>query len=414
MNERLKKILIILGFVAIAIGMGFVIYFVFFKPAALPTPTPPEETPTGVLPSAGLGAPQAGVTPGAGGLPTAGEVPSEVGVTPGAGVAPSAPRTVVLTEGFAQAVSLTAQKDGVRMYNPQDGRFYKIMPDGTSVALSNEIFYNVDNVTWANQSDKAVIEYPDGAKTMYDFKKDKQYTLPKYWEDFSFAPQDEQIAAKSIGNNETNRFLVVANPDGTEARPVQELGNNQDKVDVSWSPNNQVVAFARTGSAMGVDRQQILLVGQNQENFPGLIVEGQGFVPSWSPTGKNLLYSVYTTDNGYLPELWVSGASGSNINANRRRINLQTWADKCVWYSESVIYCAVPNGLSSGAALQRELFSNLPDSLVKIDLQSGQKVDLGQPDGSPSLQQMSVSGDGKYLFYTDRGSGRLNRFTLAP
>ncbi len=87
-------------------------------------------------------------------------------------------------------------------------------------------------------------------------------------------------------------------PAGIEALIREEeadaLGENNKKMYVNWSPNDQVVAFAKTATAIqgGIDRNVIYPVEQNKENFKGLVVEGLNFDSLWSPGEKQLLYSV--------------------------------------------------------------------------------------------------------------------------
>lgn len=411
MNERLQRILLIAGFVLIVGLMAFGLYWVFFRaPSAGPGVTvPPVTQKPGTLPGAGTAPPFGATTTGPGGLPMPGGVPTPIPALP-TGV-PSVQRTTIVNEARTTNISMS-NTGQLRGYNPNDGKFYRMTADGQAIPLSNQVFFNVNNVAWANGSDKAVLEYPDGANIYYDFATDKQVSLPKQWEDFAFAPQDNQIVAKSVGNNEDNRFLIVANPDGTNAKAVEPLGNNQDLVHASWSPNNQMIAYSFTGEPLGYDRQQILLLGENHENFKGLIVEGRGFIPTWSPSGKNLLYSTYSSANNYIPTIWVSGAQGENVNANRRNLQLNTWADKCAWQSETVLICGVPTQLGSGAGLQRSLFENTPDEIYKIDLAAGTKVNLGAPAGGSAVKQMTITQDGSTALFTDVTTGRLIRFNL--
>jgi hypothetical protein len=408
MNERLKQALMILGFVVVTAGLGYAIYFFFFRPTA---PTPVAVVPPGAtqpLPSAGTaapGQPSAPVPPG--GLPSA---PGIIPPTFPSAVSPEiTAKTTVLNTNVSQAISLSPS-GGVRLYDAIDGKFYRILDDGTHIALADQQFFNVDKVYWGNKTDKAVITYPDGTKTMYDFASKKQVTLPKLWEDFSFSPEDNQLVTKSVGNNEDNRFLVVANPDGSNAQAVESMGQNHELVHANWSPNNQVVAYAFTADSMGLDRQAVVMVGKNRENFKNLIVEGRGFVPNWSPSGGQILYSVYNSSDDYKPSLWISGAVGDQINANRRNISIATWADKCVWQNETTIFCAVPTRLDAGAGLQRELSNDIPDAIYRIDLATARVANLGQPEGNPSINQLQIASDGKSVYFNDRVTGRLIRY----
>ena len=396
----------------VVLGLGFGLYWVFFRSAAVApvTVSNSPSLPGGGLPSPGKGQPGGAPSTSTTGLPTPGGIiPTPIPPLP-TGV-PTIARSEVVTQTVTRMASMSAGGN-MRGYNPADGKFYGYSADGVATPLSNQAFFNVKEVAWAAQSDKAVLTYPDGSNIFYDFATDKQVTLPKHWDGFSFAPGDAQIVTKSVGNNEDNRFLIVANPDGSGAKALEPLGANQDKVQVSWSPNNQVVAFSHTGDALGFDREQILLIGQNHENFKGLVVEGRGFMPAWSPSGKNLLYSVYSGANEYKPTIWVSGAQGDSVNANRVNFQLNTWADKCSWSGETVVICGVPTQLPVGAGLQRDLAQNIPDEIYKIDLTSGTKVNLGLAAGNSSVQNMSVTPDGKTALFTDATTGRLVRFNL--
>lgn len=409
MNPRLRQALLIGGFILIVLGMAFALYWFFFRAPAAPEPTEPGAPGTpGQLPTPGGALPPPGtVTPTEPGLPTIPGQPREFELPEGV---PQVQRSQILVPGTMSQLSMSRQ--GARAYNPADGRFYRITADGEATPLSGQVFFNVESVDWANNSDKAIINYPDGSNIFYDFSTDKQVTLPSHWEDFSFSPQDNQIAAKSIGNNESNRFLVVANPDGSGVVPVEHLGSNHDKVHVSWSPSNQIVAYSFTGEPLGFDRQQVLLLGQNQENFKALVTEGRGFIPNWSPDGGEVLYSIYNSSDGYRPSLWISGAVGDSVNANRRNLQIPTWADKCAWQNEAVVVCGVPTELEEGAALQRQLFNNVPDEIIKINIRTGVVTNLGQPVGGASVGSMTVTEDGRTAIFTDASTGRLMKFDL--
>src|SRR3989339_948151 len=233
-----KKILYAAILLLVTIGLGIAIYFVFFRERVIPLPpqeTPPNQATTG-LPEANPGTPG---TPGEAGKPPAVELPT---------IAQGGPTTTKeLSPNVVRGTTLSRDGKGMNYYDMTDGNFYTVDASGAKRALTDKQFPNVSNITWAQQSDKAILEFPDGANVVYDFESKKQVTLPKHWEGFDFAPQGDRIAAKSIGLDSENRWLVVSNPDGSEAKAVLPLGDNADKVQVSWSPAGGVLGFSDTG-----------------------------------------------------------------------------------------------------------------------------------------------------------------------
>jgi len=399
-----KKIALVLLFIAITIGFGFLLYRIIFGPAA--EEVPPEVIvnvpPEGGLPPAAPGTPGV-VVPGAPEeLPAVSPI-AEGGVTQVTPVAPTP------TTGASLSTDGT-----LNYYNRADGKFYKLNADGTVTTLSDRQFFNVDNATFSPVGDTAILEYPDGSNIFYDFGTGKQVTLPRHWEEFDFNPNGSSIVAKSIGIDEANRFLITSNPDGSGAIPIQELGANADKVQVAWSPNNQIVATSTTGRPFGVDRREIYFIGQHQENFRSMIVEGLNFEPQWSPSGEQLLYSVAGSISDYKPRLWIVDASGDNIGLNRRMISVDTWADKCTFADTETLYCAVPTDLPRGAGLQPAVADDTPDEIYRIDLVTGLQTRVAIPEGSHTVETLMLTPDGSSLYFTDKGSGLLNEIKLTP
>ncbi len=409
MSERLKRILFVASIAVFTIAIGIGVYYVFFRPEITPEEAIPEEGVPGAFPESG----EAGERPGVGEL-LPGELEAAPGV-PGAvapGVAAREPQTVLLRDGITQETSPSADGMGARYYNPEDSKFYRINTDGLSTALSDREFPNVEDVSWGKASDQAILEFPDGSKIHYDFDTEKQTTLPKHWNDFDFSTDDGNVVAKSEAIAPESRFLIISNPDGKSPRAIESLGENERKTFPAWTPNEQIVAYATVGESRGFDRQEIILIGKNRENFQGLLVEGRGFQPLWSPSGQLIVYSVWNLRTDYRPELWISGGAPGNMNENRRQLNIQTWANKCAWHTDKVIYCAVPEELPVGAGMQPELYADITDRITKIDLETGVVSDLGKPEGELSVRDPVVTDDGQFFIFTDTTTGLMYKFRL--
>jgi Tol biopolymer transport system component len=178
------------------------------------------------------------------------------------------------------------------------------------------------------------------------------------------------------------------------------MGEFGDRVTVDWSPSRQTVAFSQTGEPLGADRREILLLGVNGENLKSIVVEGLNFSPNWSPSGKKLLYSVDSARSDFKPELWLTNAYGDDINSNRQSLKINTWANKCSFGDDDVLFCAVPRDLPAGSGITPEIAANYPDDLYKIDLKTNTKspVTLGEDF---RIQNISYDKVHNKVFFTD-------------
>lgn len=408
LTENTKRILFVIFFVVFSIATGYALYYFFFRPLAGPPPSQEPPSYTGELGSSG---PRGDIIPVQDdyGMLTPADTITDGGEQPD--VTQISSNVSLLRDAVTQAVSPSTDGNP-RYYNPEDGRFYKINADGSITLLSSRQFFNVDNVSWGNTKDEAILEFPDGSNIYYSFDDQRQVTLPQHWEDFNFSPKDSQVVAKSIGLDENNRFLITTSPDGNEATALYNLGKNALDVIPSWSPNNQVIAFSKTGTPQPDNGEQIYLLGKNNEKPSALTVPGRGFVPNWSPTGKKILYSVHHQRDGERPMLWISDASGQDVGRNRQKMNLMTWADKCVWANDKELFCAVPVELPIGAGFERKPFLVIPDDIYYINLDTGISKKISTPDQNRPVSQPIINQDMSTLIFTDSVTGKLYSYKL--
>ncbi len=414
---RYKKLLLILAFLLVIFILGYFIWQLFFKTTEIITTPGAVPGISGGLPQAGLGGNLGDEFTGPGNLP--GDQTGETLVGPGAiGPGITEPNTIAVggltkTTALSKSPALdpTISANGtIQYYDRSDGHFYRVDKNGNLTLLSDKVFHQVNNVVWAPNKNEAILEYPDGSKILYNFNTQKQVTLPAHWQEFSFSPSSDKIVAKSLGLDPENNWLVISNDDSSQAKALEALGNNADTVYPSWSPNNQIVAMYTKG--VDFDRQEVFFVGLNDENFKSTIVEGRGFQSQWSTTGDRLLYSVYHTRDDLKPRLWIVDAKGDTISQNRRSFDLQTWANKCTFASNSEIYCAVPESLDRGSGLFPELANKTKDDLYKIDLSTGTKKLIAVPDGAFNVSQIMVPTAQDYLYFTDKTTGLIYTIKL--
>ena len=418
-----KRLFILFIFLIISIGIAFGLYFLFFKtPKIAPTSTPITNEPVARLPVTKDQWDRMTIDERAQANLPLYQWPTEITNQPSTPAAPKISEvanggktliTPVSNNAVGQA-AIASDGQNTVFYNQQDGKFYQSNKDGLMTALSNQVFYNVQNVDWAPNKTKAIIEYPDGFKIMYDFQNQKQYSLPRNWESFSWNQSGEQVVFKATSQYPESSWLAVANPDGSNAQPIENMGSNADKVTVSWSPNNQVVAFSATGQARGTWEQEILLIGQHGENFKSLVIDGRGFEPKWNPQGNQVAYSVYSASSDYRPTLYLVGAEGDNIGSNKINTGLNTWAHKCTFDSTgSNLYCAVPKSLPVGSGLVQEITGTTEDDFYRINTKTGDVGFLAEGAmGSYDVNQIFLSNDESTLYFVDRATNTLRYIKL--
>lgn len=406
-----KRILLIIGFIIVVILLGALVWLFFFRPTPIiqPEPTPPGQ----IEP---LPVPGAYVPPE--------QVPSAPPTTLPVSEQPQLPKTGEEAQGGpVQTIQIQSDStiapvrasDGssVAAFNSYTGTFYRIKPDGTSEKLSDQTFPGATNVTWSTDTNKAVIEFLDDTRVVYDFSQKKQLaTLPKHWESFSFSPDGEKITFKSVAPDPENSWLATANADGSGGTLIEPLGKKQTQFTPTWSPSNQIVGLFQEG--LDGNRKTLYFIGLNNENFKSVTVEGRDIKTQWSPLGTQLLYSGYSSRSGFRPELWIVDALGDTIGSNRRKVDIQTWADKCTFADNETLYCAVPKTLPDGAGLLPVIAErdSTGEAIYKIDLTTGEKRKIAEPDPTLILTNLIVSQEQGQLYFTEKYSRKLYTIQL--
>ena len=403
-----KRILYSVALVAVAAIFGFIIYVVFFKPPAEEQVNVNGElVPVSVFPeiSENINRPF-----------EVENVNAFVGVPAidTVAVGGNTLTETIMAEEAEQAM-IAGNGTDMQYYDAEEGIFYRVTPDGEKIAMTDEIFKGVQEVEWSNDSNSAVLTFEDGFNIYYDFESKTQYTLPKEMEDFSFSPNDDQIGYKFMAIDEEDRWLGVINPDGSNPRGIVRLGDNEASVQVNWSPSGK--ALGTYQEYADGDRQSVVPLGLHGENYKQMMVEGRDFNYEWSEDGKQMAYSVFGAYSDFKPTLWVVDAQGEDIGKNRVPLEINTWADKCTFASSTDMYCAVPDSLPTGAGYAREMADQTPDSIYRINIQTGSKSLVAIPTNSTGTQQytvedMYVSQDGSTLYFTDVNTKNINKLKL--
>lgn len=414
MPPRLKPLLIGLGLLAAVVAIGTVIWWQFFLVPVPPGANANRSFLGRVLPEV---ADRLRGAQNRNGRIVNGPIPTlNVKLPQPAPVANGGPTT---TQPIAErdAQGLTPVSGGFGYYDGTTGELFRLTPDGlTRSAVGGKTFPGADSVVWSPDGQKVVLAFPDDSQVVYDLEKRQQVTLPSEAQDVVFSPDSQSLAYKFLGRDQDDRYLTVTNADGSNAKFIEKLGDRAHQVDVDWSPNRQVVAtFARGATAT---QQEVIFLGQNNENFPSATVAGRGFQSRWAPDGQSILYTVRTPDSLDNPTLWIMDGRPESLGQRQVSLGLETFVDKCAFApGGSSVYCAVPEFLPEGAGLVPEVARGIPDDLYRIDLRTGSRQLVARPtDATGSLQfsatDLVVSTNEEFLYFRDAPTGSVRQVRL--
>jgi len=399
-----RKIIYVAVFLIAIFIIGLLLYMAFFAPDTSDQDNQNGQPANGALPDVNGGINRAVDTNTNGGAAvriTNVSLPAPTAVANGGKTLAPA-----LVDTQSRFLSLAGNGVDMQYFDPLTGKFYKIDRTGAQRTLmTDQTFKGVDEVSWAPNKELAVMTFKDGANITYDFRTNSQVTLPSELQEFSFSPDSSTLAAKFIGPNEGDNWLAIINADGSEARVIEPLGEKVNQVTVNWSPGAQVVATYQ--QSINAERQEIIPLGIQGENFKSIETSGRGFQGMYDQSGARLLYSVHNSSSAYNPELFIVQSQGENIGKNNQRLGVNTWPDKCSFSSNAnTVYCAVPIGLPRGSGLYPELADALPYEFYQIDIASGTRQLLAQPTDSSGTAQYSVnkvflSAQGDMLYFSD-------------
>lgn len=428
MSEKFKKILYIIGFILLSVGIAFLLYFLFFRNFITEDPIIPGETENPSGPNGGLivspdGSPNI-VDVEIGGE---GEGEKEDDLTPGENVGnvedeykpPSkvADGGKTLTEivSFENAYNPTLSPGGdILSFNKNTGEFSRLdVETGENLVLDNITYKGAENIKWSPDSTKVLAEFPDGSNVIYDFDKNRQYVLPTNWYNFDFTKNSSGLVFLTESTDPKKRWLSTSNIDGSNYNPIENLGENEKFVDVIYSPNDQYIALSRTGKPLGLWRQQVVPIGLNDENFKAIEIEGRNYHPLYTPDGKKMVYDCYNLESNYNPVLYVVDVSPGSVGLNHFSLKVNTWVSKCIFdASGNYLFCGVPRDLVDGSGLFEEFSKDIVDDIYVINVSTGTSIKLAEPTIKVNIESMFLSEDQSVLYYTDSSSGSIYNIKL--
>lgn len=418
MSNITKKLILIILFIIISIGLAFLLYFIFFasKNEVIPIGQKQQQTQGGEFPVAGSGSGQKiGTTDGISvSSDIVGQDNLENQIEASGGVIVQARE--IVNKNILKVKDYSNPNQGIVYYDDINQSFYKVSDNGVINKLSDRKFYAVKNATFSSTKNQAIIEYPDNKKVLYDFDKDEFIArFPEEAIDFGFSNDGDKLSYKWIDYYENNNYLVTSNPDASNFKFIRPIVDQAKNIDNVWSPDGEIMATFR--KQYDLERQEVYFINENNKDFRSLLVDGVNFKGVWNTKGDKILYSVAEVRKNFLPMLWIANGQSDGLGYGKMSLGISTWVDKCSFSKkeDSIVYCAVPDELPRGSGLNPDIVSDVVYSIYKINMQTGNSEIVSQPivDGDRvSIDKIYITQNDSSIFYTDSANGYLYQLGL--
>jgi TolB protein len=334
---------VIIIFVSMLLGVCFLIVFLYNLPVIFP---PPASNPrvvgiATVAPNSPSPRPSATITPIISGLgntpsPTAPPASPTPGgaASPGPVVPPAGGRIVFVTErnGFNSIFIMNADGSAQRPLVPHNGNYYDyapaVSPDGQRLAFSsNHEKPGTDNIYLMNMGGTNLVKitstpnaknassswFPDGRRLAFASNRSGR------WQPYTMNDDGTGVRQLITSNDDVinvavspdggalaytcGREICLANGDGSSPRVL--LKNGLAKDHLAWSPDSSLLAFKQANLNSAKTSVYVLdLQGNNR-----LIADNGGW-PSWSPDGRNIVYS---SDLGGVANLYMQNLDTGQV-----------------------------------------------------------------------------------------------------
>jgi len=274
-------------------------------------------------------------------------------------------------------------------------------PAGTQESLSTITIVGMMNASWSPARDRAIVSYLDGTLVKsFLFKAigtSSVATLPTGVRSSAWSPTGSSLGYLTEKDGET--VLATADSSGKNQKTI--FRTQIREITLSWPLPEK---FALQTNPSGVVPGYIFIFTRSTGELTRFLGPTNGLTSLWSPKGGRVLLGS-TNAAGKSLSLAIRDSLGKEIMTAA----IQTLPEKCAWASEEKIYCAVPRGIPQDAVLPddyRRGELNTNDRLVAIDAKT--KIISGIfNDGGYDMADISVTKDEKYVFFTDRITGKV-------
>jgi hypothetical protein len=205
--------------------------------------------------------------------------------------------------------------------------------------------------------------------------------------------------------------LDSAKPDGTDWKQVALM--DAPSSFLSTVPSTAIISYWSKPSAF--EATSLYTVPASGGTPKKIFSEKFGADYLWSPDGTKVLISNTLSKGGTETRLGIANRDGGEF----KTLQAPTIVSKAAWSKDAkTVYYALPLSIPDHAVLPNDYFGrpiHTQDSFWKMDVATGKSdrvIEPDQIDGNYDSFRPFLDSDERYLYFTDRVSGKLHRISL--
>lgn len=323
-------------------------------------------------------------------------------------------KIIALTSKAIISPAISADAKYIYYYIEEGGTAWKMSLDGSGKEnISQDILTGLTDILWSQDNNKVISRFQKNTANkfyLYDYSASKGVGLKNGINNVAWTNMENKITYSYFDSKTKMCSLNMANSDGSSWKKIADL--DSEKVFIAPVPQSSLISFWNYSGAS--NKTFFKTVGLAGGELETIFSEKFGADYLWSPDGKKFLVSFLVKKGGHEITLGVADNNGGNY----QDLNIPTLASKCAWYSDKIIYCALPTSIPTGAVMPDDYYNKkitTRDTFWKIDTTTGKKervVELKEIKGDYDASNLLLSAYESCLLFVNRIDGKLYRIEI--
>ncbi len=409
-----KRILIIIGIIALIIAFAVTIYFVIFRQQKkVASDLPPLTTEEQQRLKLTTEERQAGITEDKKIQQYVAEKRQEIAVQK-AVTDTNKYKVIPVLNQKTISPTLSADFSKLIFYSPENKDFYVANLDGSQPSpITSSGIDKVYDISWSKKKDRAVMTLSDNQGLtrnylIFDINNQKQTTVDSSIKSPTLSPDGEKIAYLFLDKASGTSNISVSNLDGSNWNSVSPFEGEFPII--NWNLESKLIYYSKPDTQNNAIAFAANIIGKSFNQ----LVSNYGLNVNVSNDGNKIVYSGQNVASATTTNLQFYDMQASkNID-----LGVQTFADKCTWLPDNKnLICAIPENLSK-CMIMPDAYNNYnfisKDSFYIVDTQNNKTTKLAstsQFSQDYDVYKPFMLGE-KIMYFTRRQDGLLYAFVI--